>query len=636
VRLKLLVVIGLLLLLVPTSGAVSYIVGSYTYETPGNIISGADDRMLFDGVKDSGNQVVLAVDFWGKNEEQSYLDLIWDFKAPVLIQYARVFGKNHTSSYLCRRVDFYVIAADGSEVLASTSPGSDNLLWNVQSDLIGLYGRYLKIRVFGYPGKRLNLEEIEADFIVYPNEPAMVSATRISLERASLSWQPSEPAADGKGASFYEVFYGQTEGFEPEGQPLLQTKATDCLLDIQSSAAYFAIYAVDFEGNRSLKPQRASLPAAGRVEGRITTAIGENLPGVRVQVLDKTATSNKEGYFTIEPLPVGEQLLTTSMVGYYTNSELITVKQGEAIYVTISLDAGIVEINAPANFLAQRLGATGAKLSWDPSGIDVKEYQIYRGESPLFSEARPIAKTQTTSWQDRELSEGSIFYFLTAISITEYESAPTAPVELIIPPLVAPKLIAPASGTVIAGLQQSVPGYVGELSWEAVGCSGYQVRIAGPGINIDERTADPYFVIPQVVLAKDAWYTWQVGAIYEEGIEAVFSPTSRFLVSNLPAEDVLAISQVGLSEDPYYPAKGDTFFRFSLSVPAEVTLSIYNLSGWLVFQQQQSGIRGVNEVRWDGMDLYGKMLRSGLYGYILTAARDGKSVIYRGNLLIRR
>lgn len=616
--------------------AVSYRVGSYTYQTPGNVVTqDSTYTKLFDGKKDSGNQTILAVDFWGKAEDQKYLDIIWDFTVPVLIQYGNIFGKNHSSVYSCKKVEFFIADENGNRTLASERPGSDNLLWNAKSDLIGLYGRYLIFRVWG--GTRVNIEEIEADFIVFPNPPQDLKAKRLSLSKVEFEWKSSPPAADGKGASFYRIYNTLTPDFVPTLPPILETQNTRCTIELDSSAAFIAVYAVDFEGNESLIAARETLPAVGGIRGNVIWE-GGPISGVHIESQGKITKTDENGFFILEPISVGICTIHAYLRGYISQSVQVDVAEGKIATTLIQMEKSDLYTSSPTNPEAKRQGINNVQLTWTPpSEGNAIAYRIFKGTEPSYSKAILLARTIDTSWMDQRLDSGNYYYFITSISATEHESAPTIALSVEIPELKSPLLLSPKDGHVISSNPQS-SGFADELNWQGTQESiGFKVLIDGPGGPWIHDVITSNLSIPQEVLTQNnTWFTWRVGAIYDHELEPVFSKPQRFMVSNFPYESPFTISEVGISSNPYKQKDGPAVFSFSLSEEAHVTWELYNLSGWLIDIKKFEGNQGVNLFEWDGTDRYGGIVRPGFYYFLIKAARNGKTIISQGSIMVRR
>ncbi len=620
----------------PELFAVSYRVGSYTYQTPGRVMhEDSTYTKLFDGIKDSGSQAVLAVDFWGKAEEESYLDIIWDFSAPVLIQYGNIFGKNHSSIYSCREVEFFIADENGNRTLASKKPGSANLLWNAKSDLIGLYGRYLIFRVWG--GTWVNIEEIGADIIVYPNPPQELEATRLTLSKVKLEWKPSPPAADGKGATFYRVYNTATPDSKPTLPPILETNNINCTIELDSGVNSIAVYAVDFEGNESLTAARQTVSAVGGIQGNVLSDSGP-ISGVQVENQGIKATTDRDGFFLLKPVPTGDRIITASLRGYISQSIQVNVTEGEIATTVIQMEAGNQQTASPIDPQANRSGINNVELTWaPPADGNAIAYKVFRGTVPNFSEALLLARIKETNWHDLRLASGEYYYFITSVSSTEHESNPTIPLALQIPELKSPVLLSPTAGFVISGNPESA-GFVDELTWqETPEAIGFKVIIEGPGGPwIEGVTTTSVFIPQEVLVQNNIWFTWRVGTVYDNELEPVFSNPQRFMISNFTSESPFTISQVGISANPYRQLDGPAVFSFSLSKDASIIWELYNLSGWLIERKQFNGTKGVNSFEWNGTDRYGGIVRPGFYYFIIKASQDGKTVACQDSIMVRR
>ena len=88
------------------------------------------------------------------------------------------------------------------------------------------------------------------------------------------------------------------------------------------------------------------------------------------------------------------------------------------------------------------------------------------------------------------------------------------------------------------------------------------------------------------------------------------------------------------------PFDGPTTFAFELTQDADVTLQVYTVSGVLIRSFNDiTGLRGFNQLDWDGLDRDGDRLANGAYVYKVTArtqtqARQTRSVF--GRLLVVR
>jgi hypothetical protein len=83
-----------------------------------------------------------------------------------------------------------------------------------------------------------------------------------------------------------------------------------------------------------------------------------------------------------------------------------------------------------------------------------------------------------------------------------------------------------------------------------------------------------------------------------------------------------------------YPNPFDekTTITYELSRPAAISLSIYAISGELVYRQKCAGYAGLNDIVWDGVCNSGKKAASGIYIYSLTAGMGFESMNLMGRL----
>jgi len=86
----------------------------------------------------------------------------------------------------------------------------------------------------------------------------------------------------------------------------------------------------------------------GTVTGTVTDGeTGDSLPGVQVVVVGPSqgTVTNSDGSFQIEGVPVGEQTIRAKFVGYNTQTESITVRDGETTTVDFTITPSTVDLN---------------------------------------------------------------------------------------------------------------------------------------------------------------------------------------------------------------------------------------------------------------------------------------------------
>jgi hypothetical protein len=112
--------------------------------------------------------------------------------------------------------------------------------------------------------------------------------------------------------------------------------------------------------------------------------------------------------------------------------------------------------------------------------------------------------------------------------------------------------------------------------------------------------------------------------------------TSNGLLSELDIETAFvdpdeAPGTVTNYPNPFHPGEAPTTIAYKLSDNATVTLSIYTLSGGLVYQERfdastPGGLAGLNEVQWDGRNGNGTQVASGGYILVIEAEGNGETI----------
>lgn len=88
----------------------------------------------------------------------------------------------------------------------------------------------------------------------------------------------------------------------------------------------------------------ASFAQNGVIRGTITDEIGLGLPGANIIIESLTigTSTDVNGNFTLKNVPVGEQEITITFLGYATNKSTITVQEGETAVLNVSLTPGVM------------------------------------------------------------------------------------------------------------------------------------------------------------------------------------------------------------------------------------------------------------------------------------------------------
>ncbi len=102
------------------------------------------------------------------------------------------------------------------------------------------------------------------------------------------------------------------------------------------------------------------------IKGRvIDSESGQSLEGVSIKILDQAlgTNTNKEGYFSLEKVPVGRLAIQISLVGYNTQTltELL-LTSGKQLEINIKLEESIKQL-AEVKILATKAGASGNDMA---------------------------------------------------------------------------------------------------------------------------------------------------------------------------------------------------------------------------------------------------------------------------------
>jgi hypothetical protein len=74
-------------------------------------------------------------------------------------------------------------------------------------------------------------------------------------------------------------------------------------------------------------------------------------------------------------------------------------------------------------------------------------------------------------------------------------------------------------------------------------------------------------------------------------------------------------------------------FTYSLAQPADLRILIFDLTGTLVWNKEmKNATSGVTA--WNGVDVFGKVVRNGIYPYVFSATGNGRTEIRRGKIIV--
>lgn len=151
-----------------------------------------------------------------------------------------------------------------------------------------------------------------------------------------------------------------------------------------------------------------------------------------------------------------------------------------------------------------------------------------------------------------------------------------------------------------------------------------ELRIQGPGVDtiisgIGDTTTSLAIMERLQPNAKYLWLLKSVDANGPVKVDSFYFRTSAikfgnaYLLSSIPASFLLEQN----FPNPFNPG---TTIVYGLPEGAEVRLEIFNLVGQLVFRRDERQEPGYYDVYWDGNDLSGRRVSSGVYIYRLTAS----------------
>lgn len=103
------------------------------------------------------------------------------------------------------------------------------------------------------------------------------------------------------------------------------------------------------------------------------------------------------------------------------------------------------------------------------------------------------------------------------------------------------------------------------------------------------------------------------------------------LFTEIPPSSELAITDVSASASPFNPSNSETStISYTVSLAADVTVKLYDTEDQLVrtLVDSESQTAGDHEEEWNGKDDEGTIVDDGPYRYVITAVKDGDTVVY--------
>ena len=381
------------------------------------------------------------------------------------------------------------------------------------------------------------------------------------------------------------------------------------------------------------------------------SAVGFYTVNTEIEViLDETTTANLELVAIPAPLnlvydEVNEVLSWTEPVEnlpidsfniYQNNALLATVDaailsyeiSAHGIYYITSVyeedeslpsnSVDIIYYYSPTNLQVQILNEVNIRLIWNypiDGGAELTDYKIYRnGEEIAMIDGDDFI------YNDEELPNGTYTYYVTAI-YTEVESEPTDTISADIESFSAPE-------NLVVEVMNENDAY---LSWEAPAdmadaVTGY--RIYRDGAELGDLNDDELAFIDND-LENDS-YEYHVTALYDQA-ESVPSNTVIIEIAVDADENELSITPtLGNYPNPFNPT---TTIQYNLGLNEQAELKIYNAKGQCIkrFDLVQNG--KVGSIVWNGTDLAGNPVTSGVYLYRLE--NNGKIIATDKMMLLK-
>ncbi|MEO0183021.1 MAG: FlgD immunoglobulin-like domain containing protein, partial [candidate division WOR-3 bacterium] len=106
------------------------------------------------------------------------------------------------------------------------------------------------------------------------------------------------------------------------------------------------------------------------------------------------------------------------------------------------------------------------------------------------------------------------------------------------------------------------------------------------------------------------------------------------LTSRSPASPALEITEAIAYPSPFDPNKGVCRIRVTLTAEADVKLTIYTLSGKVVYRDEIFSGSGIIEFVWDGRNEIGEMVNNGVYGFLVQAKSGSESKEKEGKFFV--
>ena len=161
----------------------------------------------------------------------------------------------------------------------------------------------------------------------------------------------------------------------------------------------------------------------GTLNGQVILENTEDNSGARIELLELTdyyAYTDEDGFYTIENIPENAYTAEVSKVGYYTQTDIAVVFEGDS--TTLNFD--LPETENPPNLYSNSYGmGPTIDLDWYAVGNPI-EYNVYRktNENEMYPE-EPYATVTGLNFTDTDaLPAIEYYYVVTAVYDREFES----------------------------------------------------------------------------------------------------------------------------------------------------------------------------------------------------------------------
>lgn len=284
-----------------------------------------------------------------------------------------------------------------------------------------------------------------------------------------------------------------------------------------------------------------------------------------------------------------------------------------ALFYESAVDSGYSVDNlsphTPCGLQAMQSGADRITLSWDPNDDpDIAAYRIYRSvdESFVPGPENKIGETDGTSFVDDGWNTDNIHYYMVSAVDVHGNGGPFALVtpEMVVATLLQSCSASVAGGSVMLGWKLLSP--VEDLSSFEISRAKGRERVFEPVGSADASGGGVSFEYADRAVEPGTTYRYRVDMVTGsesfllfESEEITVPAAALFLRQNHP--------------NPFNPS---TVIEYGLPARGRVTVSVFDVAGRLVAVLVDEVLgEGSHSADWDGRDLRGRSVSSGVYFY---------------------